>query len=135
VKSIEIHSFSDASEKAHACVVYLWICYESGETEVRFVTSKAKVNPIKKQSIPRLELSGACLLAKLVSTVSKLVKEELGQVELSIFYWVDSVSVLCWIQNKKPWTQYVRRMVFLSRVSKSSRSSLTRKCWEAFGSQ
>ena len=111
VKNIEIHGFADASEKAHACVVYLRICYESGETEVRFVTSKAKVNPIKKQSIPRLELSGACLLAKLVSTVSKLVKEELGQVELSIFYWVDSVSVLCWIQNKKPWTQYVRRRV------------------------
>jgi len=48
VKSIEIHSFSDASEKAHACVVHLRICHESGETEVRFVTSKAKMNPIKK---------------------------------------------------------------------------------------
>ena len=111
VKNVEIHGFSDASEKAHAGVVYLKIHYESGETDVKFVTSKAKVNPIKKQSIPRLELAGACLLAKLVETVRNIVTEELGPKVSNTFYWVDSVSVLCWIQNNKPWTQYVRRRV------------------------
>ena len=56
------------------------IYYESGETEVIFFTFKDKVNPIKKQRILRPDLSGACLLVELVSTPSKLVKEELEQV-------------------------------------------------------
>ena len=111
VESIEIHGFSDASERAYAAVVYLRVLYKSGEVEVRFISSKAKVAPIKKQSIPRLELLGACLLAKLVYTIREILTSELKGKKLQTFYWVDSMSVLCWIKNVKPWSQYVRNRV------------------------
>eukprot|EP00795_Rhopilema_esculentum_P009997 gene9997-18624_t len=45
VEKMEIHAFSDASEKAYACVVYLRIMYTSGEVDVKFIASKAKEWP------------------------------------------------------------------------------------------
>ena len=66
VTKVEIHAFSDASERAYATVVYLRVVYDTGEVSVHFVASKAKVSPIKQQSIPRLELLGANLMAKFV---------------------------------------------------------------------
>ena len=69
VKNVQLHGFSDASEQAYAAVVYLRVEYLSGEIDVRFLSSKSKVCPLKQQSVPRLELLGACLLAKLVESV------------------------------------------------------------------
>ena len=62
VRSMHIHAFSDASEKAYATSVYFRVEYETNEADVRFIAAKAKVSPIKAQSIPRLELLGACLM-------------------------------------------------------------------------
>ena len=111
VKSVEIHAFSDTSEWAYACVVYAHILYESGEVEVHFVASKAKVAPIKKQSIPRLELLGATLMSRLVDSVRKVLQEEFPQTLLRQFYWVDSMATLCWIKNKRAWKQFIRHRV------------------------
>ena len=110
VRSIELHGFSDASERAYAAVVYLRIEYLSGEVDTKFITSKAKVAPIKRQSIPRLELLAACLLAKLGSNVQEILANELHSV-IQIYYWIDSMPALCWIRNSKPWVQYVRHRV------------------------
>ena len=118
VKKVEIHGFSDASEKAYATVVYLRIEYITGEIEVKFVASKSKVAPIKQQSIPRLELLGACLMAKLVSNIREILQDELPGKIVQTFYWVDSMSALCWIKNVKPWTQYIRHRV--SEILKTS---------------
>lgn len=118
VKKIELHGFSDASERAHGCVVYVRIEYETGEVDTRFIASKAKVNPIKKQSIPRLELLGACLLAKLVESIKQSLQDELKGPHIETFYWVDSMCTLCWIRNCKPWNQYVRHRV--AEILKSS---------------
>ena len=111
VAKVEVHGFSDASERAYASVVYLRIEYESGEVGVKFIASKSKVAPIKRQSIPRLELLGACLLAKLVHNIKVTLQAELKDSVLRTYFWVDSMSVLCWITNVKPWTQYVRHRV------------------------
>ncbi len=111
VEHVEIHGFSDASERAYASVVYLRVVYESGEVEVKFVASKSKVAPIKKQSIPRLESLGACLLAKLVNNIKTTLQDELKCKIANTYLWVDSMSVLCLITNVKPWTQYVRHRV------------------------
>ena len=56
VCSYQIHGFSDASERAYAAVVYLRTEFSNGETQVHIVTSKTRVAPIQRQSIPRLEL-------------------------------------------------------------------------------
>lgn len=123
VRKVEMHGFSDASERAYASVVYLRVEYESGEIEIKFIASKSKVCPIKSQSIPRLELLGALLLSKLVNSVREILKDELKDLPVETFYWIDSISALCWIRNVKPWTQYVRH-----RVSKILESS-SREQW------
>ena len=87
--------------------MYLRVEYETGEVQVRFVTSKAKVSPSKKQTIPRLELMGSLLLATLVDTVKKNLQEVLGQGHIEVHYWVDSVATLCWIKNNKPLKHFV----------------------------
>ena len=111
VRSVQIHAFSDASEKAYATSVYLRVEYETNEVDVRFITAKAKVSPIKAQSIPRLELLGACLMAKLVDTIKCTLEAELDIGNIETFYWVDSTAALCWIKNVKVWKQYVRHRV------------------------
>ena len=111
ISKVELHAFSDASESAFATVVYLRVMYESGEVSVRFLASKAKVAPLKKQSIPRLELMGAHLMANLVDSVRSTLQDELGNRPISTFYWVDSTATLCWIKNCKLWKQFVRHRV------------------------
>ncbi|XP_065062963.1 uncharacterized protein LOC135689604 [Rhopilema esculentum] len=111
VSQVEIHGFSDASETAYAGIVYLRIVYDTGEVSIKFVTAKARVCPLTKQSIPRLELLGAQLLAKLISTVKGTLGEELHGTPIKVFYWVDSVCTLCWIKNNKVWKQFVRHRV------------------------
>ena len=44
---VEVHVFSDASEHSYATIIYLRIVYESGDVKIHFLTSKAKVSPIK----------------------------------------------------------------------------------------
>ena len=107
--SQEIHGLSDASEKAYAAVVYLRTEYEDHHVETNIIASKTRVAPIRKQSIPRLELLGAVILARLVSSISKVIWSRL--VNPKTFLWTDSFTVLCWIQNDKPWKQYIQRRV------------------------
>ena len=104
--NIQIHGFSDASEHAFAAVVYLRCVYEDGTITSRLVASKTRVSPVKKQSIPRLELLGALILARLANTILKSCSRK-----LEVVYWVDSMSVLFWIKNEKPWRQYVASRV------------------------
>ena len=58
----QLHGFSDVSEQAIAAVVYLRTVYEAGDVDVRLIASKTKLAPLKKHSIPRLELIGAYIL-------------------------------------------------------------------------
>ncbi|GFW73403.1 integrase catalytic domain-containing protein [Trichonephila clavipes] len=63
---IEIHGFSDASERAYAAVVYIKCFNESGQFQTTLLCSKSRVAPLKTLTIPRLELSAALLLSGLV---------------------------------------------------------------------
>ena len=118
LKSAQLHCFSDASERAYAAVIYLRSLYEDGHVEVNLIASKTKIAPLKKQSIPRLELLGATILARLAKTVQNALPQKLETV-----YWVDSMTVLCWIRNTRPWKQYV-----MSRVQEI-RESTTPASW------
>ena len=102
----ELHGFSDASEHAYAAVLYLRNVYMDGTISISLVASKTRVTPVKKQSIPRLELLGALILTRLVNAV-------LGKLpmQLTPTYWVDSTAALFWIKNHRPWKQYVSRRV------------------------
>ena len=111
VSRVELQAFSDASEKAYASVVYLRTIYDTGEVDLKFLAAKAKIAPLKRQSIPRLELLGACLMSQLVDTVRKTLQDELSHPNITTFYWVDSIAVLCWITNNKVWRPYVQNRV------------------------
>ena len=67
VVSSRLCGFCDASKKAYAAVIYL-VIQTPIETRVQFVVSKTRVAPIRSQTIPRLELLSALLLARLMST-------------------------------------------------------------------
>ena len=93
----EIHGFCDASSAAYAAAVYLRVISDDGSVKVNLVTSKSKVAPLKVLSIPRLELCGAELLAKLVT----VVKDAFGwsSKDVTTYYWTDSTIVLAWLSS------------------------------------
>ena len=90
--SIELHGFSDASEAAYAAVVYVRATYKNHAPTCRIVMAKTKVAPIKSLSIPRLELCGAALLSKVLTTGINISIE-------AVHAWSDSSIVLAWLDG------------------------------------
>ena len=88
-------------------VVYARTVYENGNVDVKLMASKTRVAPLKKQTIPRLELIGATLLANLVSSLLNALEWNADEV----FYWVDSMTTLQWIRNDRVWKQFVQHRV------------------------
>ena len=109
IKCQQIYGLSDASERAYAAVVHLRTDFEDHRVEFNIIASKTRIAPIRKQSIPRLELLGVAILARLVSSISKICCSR--SVNPKIFRWTDSFTILCWIKNNKPWKQYIQRRV------------------------
>ena len=66
IVSLQVHGFSDTSESAYGAVIYLRMVDSCNRVYVISVISKSKVAPIKKLTIPRLELCGAHLLSRLI---------------------------------------------------------------------
>lgn len=93
---IELHGFSDASEAGYAAVVYFRCEHNNGNITTRQIISKTRVAPLKKVTLPRLELCAAHLLAQLVTYCINQFKH------LTIhhsYLWCDSSVVLTWIQT------------------------------------
>ncbi|XP_052888952.1 uncharacterized protein LOC128297361 [Anopheles moucheti] len=94
--AVEIHGFSDASKLAYGAALYLRCILPDGTASLRLMCSKSKVAPVKQVTIPRMELLGAYLLAKMISKVLGTFDFNISNVVL----WLDSQIVLAWI--KKP---------------------------------
>ena len=96
VASMELHGFCDASEAAYAGVVYLRATdSHSSSIHTTLVMAKTKVAPIKRLSVPRLELCGALLITNLLIHCGKT----LGIPLESTYVWTDSTVVLCWLRG------------------------------------
>lgn len=93
--SRELHGFSDASTVGFGGVVFLRTFYSDLEVTVDLVSSKARVAPLKTLTIPRLELCGAVVLAKLLRAVATDLKIDLP----AVYAWTDSTIVLGWLQH------------------------------------
>lgn len=104
----QIHGFCDASEAAYAAVVYLRAADPDGNITTRIITARTKVAPVKKISVPRLELCGAVLLARLIDHVKLALK--LPDVETHA--WCDSTVTVAWIRKPShTWQTFVANRV------------------------
>ena len=73
IRNISLYGFCDRSNQAYCAVIYA-VTELSNSVISRIVTSKTKVAPIKKLTIPKLELLSCLLLSKLMSTVCRLLQ-------------------------------------------------------------
>ncbi|XP_029720518.2 uncharacterized protein LOC109429239 [Aedes albopictus] len=104
---VELHCFSDASMKAYGACLYVRSLDKAGNVRVQLLSSKSKVAPLKTQSIPRLELSGALLSAQLYDKVRQATN-----LQVRTTFWVDSTCALRWIQaTPSTWSVFVANRV------------------------
>lgn len=104
-----LEGYCDASQRAYAAVVYLRT--ETGDASLsRLLCSKTRVAPVKKVTIPRLELLSALLLARLISTVQRALEQEISVDNITCYS--DSKVALFWITGVgKDWKQFVHNRV------------------------
>lgn len=121
ISEYELCGFCDSSLKAYAAVVYLRARTPSGY-QVVLVASKTLVAPLKQQTIPRLELLSALLLARLMSSVTQALQSEINFSNFHCF--TDSTVALHWIVGVgKSWKPFVH-----NRVTEI-RSLFPPSCW------
>ncbi|XP_028042548.1 uncharacterized protein LOC114252241 [Bombyx mandarina] len=116
--AIEVHSFSDASQRAYGACIYIKSIDCNNVATVNLLCSKSKVAPLKPVTIPRLELCAALLAAKLC----KSVLDSIRYVPSRSIFWCDSSVVLGWLNSNpaKLKTFVANRVVETLETSKSS---------------
>ncbi|XP_015113975.1 uncharacterized protein LOC107039050 [Diachasma alloeum] len=106
--SIQIHGFADASTAAMGAVVYICIKQINEPASTVMVCAKIKIAPIKRMTIPRLELTAALMLIQLVVATQHLL--ELNVVDT--YLWSDSSVALAWIKNHPSrWKDFIQNRV------------------------
>ncbi|GFT59134.1 integrase catalytic domain-containing protein [Trichonephila clavipes] len=92
---IEIHILCDASKLAYGAAAYVKV-RKQNEVLVNLITSKTRVAPLKAVTLPRLELLGSLVAARLSSRVQEIVRKKK---ECKVFHWTDCKIVLFWIKG------------------------------------
>ncbi|XP_071579934.1 uncharacterized protein [Temnothorax nylanderi] len=95
-RRIEMHGFCDASEAAYRACIYIRSINDAGEISVHLLCAKSRVTPLKRITLPRLELQGALLLVDLGETVQQAFHIEFDSIE----YRSDSTIVLAWLKRQ-----------------------------------
>ena len=107
--TLQLHGFSDASEKAYGACLYV-TCLDEDRNLLssHLLCSKSKVAPLKKISLPRLELCGAVILARLIHFAKRIMELQFNET----YAWTDSTIVLAWL-SKSPnnWKTFVANRV------------------------
>lgn len=107
VYSMNLHVFCDASQYAFAAVIFLRIECSNG-VSLKLVQGKSRVAPIKRITIPRLELLAAVIGIRLYTSIidsSEIFKN------MTTFFWSDSSTCLAWIKRNENWAIFVKNRV------------------------
>ncbi|OXA55097.1 hypothetical protein Fcan01_10291 [Folsomia candida] len=105
-ENLQFHTFCDASSKAYAAVVFVRVD-EGGVVRVHLLQAKARVSPLKKITIPRLELLGCLIGSRLRSSVIKALSME----NIESYFCSDSSTALAWIRRNDEWGTFVGNRV------------------------
>lgn len=117
-KFTELHVFADASEKAYGACAYLRVIDSHNNIHVSLISAKSRVAPIRKTTLPRLELNAAVIASQLSVKLKSILKLNFQKIVL----WSDSTIVLSWL-NKSPstWHTYVaNRVAEIQRLTNPS---------------
>ena len=102
-KSIQLHGFADASLEAYGAAIYLRVESNLG-IKSQLIVARSKVSPMKVQTIPKLEL----LAARLLAEVAKDVIATFVEMDLQVTLWTDSKDVLHWLdKHPSEWEIFV----------------------------
>ncbi|XP_043502762.1 uncharacterized protein LOC122524512 [Polistes fuscatus] len=102
-----LHIFSDASQAAYACVAYIESITKNNDRSSRLFCSKTRVAPLKPLTIPRLELCGLFISAKL----AKKIVSSVTMVN-HVYIWSDSQIALSWVRSPaRNWKVFVSNRV------------------------
>lgn len=119
---LELHIFADASESAYGVAAYLRVS-SNEQVHTSLLASKTRVAPIKRLTIPRMELMGAVLAVRLSEYLLKEVHLSIKQT----FFWLDSQVSLHWIRgDSNRWKPFVKHRV--EEIHKKSKKELWRFC-------
>ena len=93
-REVQLHLFSDASLAAYGTVAYLRSVDSSGYCRVTCIASKTRVAPLQQMTLPRLELMGCLLSARLAKSIGDALS-----LQFPTLYWSDSQVALSWISK------------------------------------
>lgn len=115
-----LHVFCDASEQAYSACVYLQTTSSNGSMFSAFVISKSRLAPVKRVTLPRLELLSCHLGSKLL----KIVLNALGLKNADVYCWTDSSIALSWIRSSSS-----RYKQFVSNRVQAIQEVIPPSCW------
>ena len=101
-----LHTFVDASRDVYAAVVFLRVKNEGG-VSIQLLQAKSRIAPVKRPTIPRMELIAALVGSRLAA----FVKDSLRLNGVREYYWSDSTTVIAWICNNDEWGTFVGNRV------------------------
>ena len=102
----DLNVFTDASEFALLAVAFLGIAHKDNTVSVQFLIGKARVAPIKRMTIPNLELQAVVYGAQMANFI---VEESYYKI-CNQHFWSDSTTVLYWLR-----TPQIRHKIFVTK--------------------
>ena len=107
LQDCEVHVFGEASEQAYGAVIYLRSIVDDA-FRIQLICSKVRLAPIKRITLPRLELLAALVATRLLRYFCQASNCDISKAIL----WSDSAITLAWIcGDTNRWQTFVCKRV------------------------